>query len=415
MWSCCSRYKKFTYYFAFTIVLAIFAYVFFIPKNVESCYAENLTEEEITKELEGNIGGILDSTDTSDLDEFLEDDFGLDFFEGLSFKDLAKKVLSGEYFLEYDSLFSAVVSSVRLNIKKVLSFFLSLLCLVLIFEIFNNFCTDKYSEIKKVVKIVFSLALCLMIAFLLKGIAEMVSETVSKIFNFSKILFPILLSLVLLSGASGTYSVYSSLSVFLLNTGSYLFMYVLLPLAISIMLLSLSGSVLNAKRFSKINGIFKSIFKYIIIAFLSVFGIFSVINAASSGMSDGVTYKVTRFMVKSYVPVLGGYLSDGFDFVRTCAVMVKNSFGICSIFVLIFMVAKPILLYIVYALMFKILSVFTLFTGNNYFSDVFENVSKSISYFITVLVGIFMCLFVFIYLLILSVSVVWWFIELFLL
>lgn len=383
--------------------------------NIDTCYAEKVTnEEEVFKELEGNIGNILDDIDSNELDDFIENDFNLDFFDGMSFKDIVGGVLSGKYFNEYDSLFSGIVGLLKNNIFSLLSFFLSLFILVLLFEIFNNFCSEKYGELKGIIKVIFSLIITLLIVYALKDIAVMISSTIEKIFNFCKILFPILLSLILLSGAGGTYSVYSSLSVFLLNTGSYLFVYFLMPLSISIMLLSLIGCVFNSKRFSRVNDIFKTIFKYVIIAFLGVFGFFSAINMVSSGAKDGVTYKLTKFAIKSYVPVLGGYLSDGFDFVHTCSVLVKNSFGICGILALMFMVLKPILLYFVYILMFKILSVMVLFVGNEHYSDVFENVAKSISYFITVLVGIFMCLFVFIYLLILSVSVIWWFIDLFL-
>lgn len=391
-------------------------FLIFGNKNIKTAYAEkitttNKTEEEVFGELEDKTNNILDDIDSSELDEYISNEFNLDFFEGLSFKEVVMQVLSGNYFSEYNSLFSGIVGLFKENIISLLSFFLSLFVLVLLFEIFNNFCTDKYTELKGVIKIVFSLVITLMIIFALKNIAALITESISKIFNFTKILFPILLSLILLSGAVGTHSVYSSLSVFLINTGSYLFIYILMPLSVSIMLLSLTGCVFKNKRFSRVNDILKSVFKYIIIIFLGVFGFFASINAISSGTKDGVTYKLTRFAIKSYIPVLGGYLSDGFDFVHTCSVLVKNSFGICGILVLLFLVLKPIILYLVYMFMFKILSVFVLFTGSEHYSDVFNNVSKSISYFITILVGIFMCMFVFIYLLILSVSVVWWFIN----
>ncbi len=410
MWNGYSYYKKFTHGFTFALIIILAFFLFFNFGSKDIAYAETTSasteEDKVYKELEDNTNGILNGIDSSELDEYIENEFNLDFFDGLSFKEIVLSVLSGNYFSEYDSLVSGIVGLFKENFLNLLSFFLSLFVLVLLFEIFNNFCTDKYGELKGVIKIVFSLVITLMIVFALKNIASMITETIGKIFNFTKILFPILLSLILLSGAGGTYSVYSSLSVFLLNTGSYLFMYILMPLSVSIMLLSLTGCVFKNKRFSRVNDILKSVFKYIIIAFLGVFGFFASINAVSSGTKDGVTYKLTRFAIKSYIPVLGGYLSDGFDFVHTCSVLVKNSFGICGILVLLFMVIKPILLYLVYMFMFKILSVIVLFTGSEHYSDVFNNVAKSISYFITILVGIFMCLFVFIYLLIMSVSVV---------
>lgn len=396
--------KKFALCFAFIALIVFAVFSFLSPSPSYVCHAAN--EDEVYKEFEDNIDDILDDIDSEELDDFIVDDFDLDFFDGLSFKEIAISVLSGKNFDEYSSLFNGILGKLKENFLSVLSFFLSLFVIVILFEIFNNFCSDKYGEVKGVVKIVFSLLVALVVLLLLKNVVTEISETVQKLFNFSKILFPILLSLVLLSGAAGTHSVYSALSVFLLSTGSYVFVYVLMPLSVSIMVLSVVSCIFNNKRFSRVNDILKSIFKYTVIAFLSVYGLFAAVNAVSAGFKDGASYKLTKFAIKSYVPVLGGYLSDGFDFVHTCSVLIKNSFGICGIFVLLFIVIKPILLYMVYILMFKLLSVAVLFAGNEHFSDVFETISKSISYFITVLVGIFMCMFIFIYLLILSVSVV---------
>ena len=126
----------------------------------------------------------------------------------------------------------------------------------------------------------------------------------------------------------------------------------------------------------------------------------------SSGISDGVNYKLTKFALKSYIPIIGGYVSDGFDFVHTCAVLVKNSFGICGVFVLLFTVLKPFVICVVYILMFKILSVMVSFLGKEKYANYFETISSSFSYYLSVLIGVFLCLFVFIFLLILSVSVV---------
>lgn len=367
---------------------------------------EQISTEEVFEELNDGVNEIVGQIDTDVLDEFLNNDFNLDFFSGLSFKDLVLSILSGTYFENFGSLSSGIVGIVKSNIKSMFSFFFSLFVVVAIFELFHNFCSNKYGELKGIVKIIFSLIIVLMISVILKDLSALILESVNKIFSFSKVLFPILLSLILLTGANGTYSVYNSLSIFLVNTGTYLFIYILMPIAISVMTISLVGCIFKNKRFLRVNEILKSIFKYLLIAFIGIFGIFAAINLVSSGVKDGVTYKLTKFAIKSYIPILGGYLSDGFDFVHTCSVLVKNSFGVCGILVLLFMVLKPLLICFVCTLMFKALSVFVLFVGNEYFSDVFDSISKSFSYFITVLVGIFMCLFIFIYILILSVSVV---------
>ena len=133
---------------------------------------------------------------------------------------------------------------------------------------------------------------------------------------------------------------------------------------------------------------------------------FSSVNVIASSVKDGVSVRLTKYAIKNYIPIVGGYVSQGFDFIHSCSVVVKNAVGVCGIFVLLFLVLKPILIFFVYMLMFKILSAVVVLIGNVEYSDLFNNVSKSISYFLAVIVGLFFIVFVFIYLLIISVSVI---------
>lgn len=374
-------------------------------------YAETQNEqssntEKVENELYEKINDILGEINSDDLDEFITNDFNFDFFNSFSFNSLVKSILSNNYFSEYKSLFSGIIGYLTENFKSLFILFFSLFVFVIISEMFDSFCIDKYKEIKNIVKIILSMITAILILVLIKELIQISTETISKIFDFSRKLLPILLSLILLSGSNGTYSIYQTLSVFLVETGMYIFLYILLPIVSSIIILTILNITIKDDRFSKLISLLKTAFKYIIIGFVTVFGLFSTINIVSSGISDGVNYKLTKFAIKSYIPVLGGYISDGFDFVHTCSVLVKNSFGITGILVLFFMVLKPILLILVYLFSFKILAVATSLISKTKFANYFDNISENLKYFIAVIVGAVMCMFVFIYLLIMSVSVV---------
>lgn len=379
----------------------------FAEKNEESKDAEKF-EEEINQ----NINEILDDIDSDELNDFITNDFDFEFFSSFSFIKIVKLILSNSYFTEYKTLFGGIVDFFKQNFKSLFKFFFSLFVFVILSEVFTLFCIDKYKEIKNLVNIILTLIMAVMILFSVKEISSVVFETTSKIFDFSKKLLPILLSLILISGSNGTYTIYQTLSTFLLETGMYVFLYVLLPIVSSIVILTILNIAIKEDRFSKLISLLKTTFKYIIIGFFTVFGLFSTINIVSSGISDGVNYRLTKFAIKSYIPVLGGYISDGFDFVHTCSVLVKNSFGISGILVLFFLILKPILLCLVYLFMFKILAVATSLISKNKFANYFDSISESLKYFMAILAGAGICMFVFIYLLIMSVSVIWWFISL---
>ena len=366
-------------------------------------YAEN---EEIENEINENIENILNGVDAGQFDVYFTDDFGIGFFKVNSFKDLVVKVLSGQYLLEYESIIDCVYSNFIESLKNVFSFILTIFAMVVLYEIFSNLCSDKYGDLKKNVKFIFSLIIVLSMLVVIKGMSEYLIDIIERIFSFSSILFPVLLTLILSSGAMGGFSVYSSLSVFVLNSGLSIFSYVLTPLAIAILIFSLFSIIAPKNRFDKFIGLLKYIFKILISILFGIFGLFSVINLVSSSMKDGLSLKITKYAIKNYIPILGGYISDGFDFVKTCSILVKNAFGICGIFLLFFIIIKPLILYLVYICSFKILSVLTSFIGNNSYANGFEDISKGFSFLLAVLIGVFLIMFVFIYLIIISVSVV---------
>lgn len=49
-----------------------------------------------------------------------------------------------------------------------------------------------------------------------------------------------------------------------------------------------------------------------------------------------------RFGVKSYVPIIGGYVSEGFDVVLAGCALVKNAVGMTGLLILLSVVVAPV-------------------------------------------------------------------------
>ncbi len=389
--SCCKR-------FGFIVILILLVFNF----NNSVMIASANDEEKLQSELNENIESILDKTDLSVLDN----DVGIVPEMNLSFKEFVKSVLSGDYNFEYNSLFDNIKTLISKQIKDNLCFFVSLFVMVFIFEIFKSFSNSKYNELNSSLKIIFSFLIATTILLFIKTFFAEISSFVDDLFSFVGLLFPILVSLLALSGSTKSAMVFSSFSAFLLQTGSYIIKFILLPFALSILFLSLFGSVFSKGGFSKLISFFKQVFRFVIIGFFSIFGLVSTINAFSSASHDGINMKLTKFALKNYIPVLGGYVSEGFDFIYSCSVLIKNAVGVCSIIIILFKVLLPIIVVVVFSLGFKLLSVVTGLIGDSTFSNMFEDVSNAFSNFLTIILGLFLICFVFIFLVILSVSVV---------
>lgn len=393
------NYASYCKRFSFVIIFILLIFSLKTTKPI----AYGVDDEDLESELNDNIESILDKTDFSVLDE----DVYVVPEVNLSFKDFVKSVLSGNQNFEYNSLFDNIKSSFFNQIKNNLRFFISLFVIVFLFEIFKSFSNSKYAELSSSLKIIFSFLLATTILLFVKSFFVEITSFVDDLFDFAGMLFPILITILSLSGASKSVVVFSSFSTFLLQTGSYLIKFILMPLALSILFLSLFGSVFSKGDFSKLTGLFKQIFKYIIIGFFTIFGLISTINVISTTSHDGINLKLTKFALKNYIPVLGGYVSEGFDFIYSCSVLIKNAVGVCSIIIIVFKILVPLVTIIVFSLGFKVLSVVTSLVGEKSFSNMFEDVSKAFSNFLSIILGLFLICFVFIFLIIMSVSVVW--------
>ena len=215
--------------FAFIFILLIFAG---ISHGSNFAYAK---DDALNEELSSNIDQILKENDFSDLDDYVLVVPDLNF----SFKDFVKSVINGEFKFDYFFLDSYIKTPIINYLRSNLRFFTSLFIIVFLYEIFKAFSGDSLSGVKSSLKLIFSFILALLILGFIKSFFVEISKLIDDLFLFASKLFPLLIALLALSGAAKSATVFSSFSIFLLETGSYLIKFVLLPLSVSILLLSL--------------------------------------------------------------------------------------------------------------------------------------------------------------------------------
>ena len=106
-------------------------------------------------------------------------------------------------------------------------------------------------------------------------------------------------------------------------------------------------------------------------------------------------------MVSSYVPILGGYLSDGYDLAFAGIVLLKNSIGLVGTFILIATVAFPVCKMAVLSLAMKFTSAIIEPLGEKRISNMLMMTSKNLSLLIAAAMGV---AFMFLILIMLAIS-----------
>ena len=122
----------------------------------------------------------------------------------------------------------------------------------------------------------------------------------------------------------------------------------------------------------------------------AVFGLFMTyltVAGITGGMVDGVSIKAAKFVLSGYVPILGGYLSQGFDLISAGCVLIKNSIGMIGIICVLYLIMKPILHVTIYSFALKIVASLVQPLGNKRISDFLYSVSNATKILVTAILG----------------------------
>ena len=133
------KYKKLILCLLF-IILAIIS-TFFGNSTV---FAENVNNEEFESGLSQVVDDIVDGIDLNELEFVLNDLDSIELFNG-SIKDKILDILKGEYFTNYTSIFSGIISIFFVDLKEYLPFLFSILAIGILSNLMKEFGSDKGS------------------------------------------------------------------------------------------------------------------------------------------------------------------------------------------------------------------------------------------------------------------------------
>lgn len=387
----------------FTFIIVIFA-VFsdFQKLNLyNKCYAEDVEEELGNVVLEE-----LNKIDFDALDEyFIDAGVSSNIFNGMSVKEIAEAIVKGEISADITSIFNYCLMLIKHNISQYFSLLLVILVIILLCFMFNKIKSGV--EQKTVEEIIHFVCFSVIITLIVKLSSGIIEDSANAIFSMQKqmnIVFPILLTLMTSVGAVGSVAAFTPLVAFLSNLISNLFSYCLLPLFSLTFVLSIVNHLSTTVKFDKMLSFLNSLFKWIVGVVFSVFFIFFSIQGIAVSTSDGLSLKAAQFAVKNYVPLLGGYVSEGFQVVKAGMLLVRNSVGIVGIIVMLSSVLAPILAIAVFSLSLKFIAAILEPLGDNSSVSILSSVGSSFKLLLTCLLTVLFMYIVTVILIMCSVS-----------
>ncbi len=362
--------------------------------------AENKKEDGDVADSVDDLLGKLDLKNIQGLLELLSSDqlavFGFD--------DIVKRiraVADGKFENDVGGIFSYVFALLGADIFEFLPMLVGCLAIVLAYNIVNSvkgrFASD---SIERVIYFATgTLAVSLVVGYFSSVMVHAVKFAASVKTQINAV-SPVLITLMTAAGASASAGVYSP-TVAVLGGGMVnAVTYIAFPALLMGLVFDVIGSVSTGIKLGKTAEFFRSACKWVLgtafFLFIAVIGV----SGITASVRDGISIRAARFAMSKYIPVIGGYLSQGFDFVMAGNVLIKNALGSSAVVLIILCAAPVISKLAIFTLTLKLTAAIAEPLGGERFGGILTSISKSSSMIATAVIAM-----TFLYILFLSMLI----------
>ena len=375
------------------IFLAILAIIFPSIKhitNAENVAKDELSQEEILQEIEDELGNQLDNLDMSSIENLLDSltDEELALFGEKGFLEKITSLLSGEI-SQGSSLWTSILEIFFDSLLEIIPFISIIIAVALLGNLIQGLKPTKGE--KSISNLIHFVTYGIIVVIVLSIVVKMITMTTNTIFtikNQMDAIFPLLLTLLTAVGGTVSVSVYQPAMALLSSVIINLFTYVLMPLFIFSIIFSVVSNLSNTIKLDKFTSFFNSTFKWITGLIFTIFTAFLSIQGITAGSIDGISIKTAKYAIKSYVPILGSYISDGMGVILASSNLIKNAVGASGLFLLLASIITPILQLVLFMLALKLVSAIIEPLGSKQIANFVSSLSKNMTLLIVTIVGI---------------------------
>ncbi len=385
------------------LVLTIFL-IITIVNDGESKIAFAQTSDEPST----SVSDLMDETDFTELEKYFNslDDEAQSLFGG-SLTEFIGKIANGEFTLSFDEVINYALSSLGNTVKTLIPTLITIVVIAIISSLANalkgNFAS---SSIETVVNFSSVALISVISLFRVLKVVSSVTQTVQSMQKQMEIVFPLLFTFMSALGASGSIAVYQPAVAILTFSVTSLVSTITLPILLSTVALSIVGNLSSSVRLNATSKFLESVGKWVMYCSFFIFLAFLSVNGITAGVYDSVSVRSAKFALSKYVPVIGGYLSEGFNVILAGTVLLKNAVGLTAVILLFSSILPLIIEIILLSLMLKLAAALTEPFSDNKITAVLSSLSSSVGLMSAVILGVAFSYFIFLMLLIFSGNLV---------
>lgn len=370
---------KILIFFALSVIIGA---VFFIFGGGTA--AADGGNEDGRAELNENISSLLEDLDLSELQKYLdENDDSILHKYGDTAKSIVEYLIGGDLSTDYGGYLNEIFSVIFKDVINLLPAFAAVAGIALLSAIVS---AAEGSIIGKSTSKIVHLAcyslIILIISTMLVGVISDCISCIDSVKRQIEIFTPILATLTVLTGGTGSAAIYQPSAIFLSGGAVEIISCFIYPAAITVVVLNLLSKFNPQMSFTGVSALLKSLMKWVIGITVTVFSIFITAQSSASSLFDGIIFKATKYVVGNSVPIVGNFLSNGFDMLTSAGLLIKSSVGVCGIVLLLAEIIQPVILLAAFSVMLKVIGAVVQPIGESVLYSLLSDLSKDIEYFI---------------------------------
>lgn len=366
--------------------------IFFSHLNVaEIVYANEQGVESIQDDLKDSILSQLGSLDLSDMEHLLDNltQAQTSTFGSSSFLSKVEDVINGEFKTGQKSIFSSIINLIFDDILK----FIPILASIIVVSIICGFVSNLRGEnnSKSVGDIIHFVCYGIVIILVMTGVLNLISITSSALQSIKgqmEVIFPILLTVMTAIGGNASVAVYQPAVALLSSFIMQIFTSLLMPIFIFMLVFTIISNLTSTVKLDKFTKFLGSMFKWIIGGIFTVFMAFLAVQGITASTYDGVSIRTAKYALRSYIPLLGGYLSEGFDVILASSVLIKNAIGASGLLLMFTVIISPIIQIVVFSLVLKLAAAILEPLTDSRISDFIYSIAKTLTLLVVLILGV---------------------------
>lgn len=326
-------------------VLFFLLLVFFLaqPQPVWAQETEqNLLEEQLELLPADEIYALMDDLDR-EMSDFLGGEGVQSFWQG---------ILHGEVELNWQGFMEGGLKLFRQEVALNVSLVGKMVFLIILGAVLARL-NDSFGQegAGKLAHLVVMFMILLLVVGSVRTVTALAEETMTQLVGFMQLLMPVEFILMAALGNGAAMAALQPVMYVGINLLGNLFRYVVLPLIYFEVLLRMTNSLSAEFRVEKLADLFRTVVLALIGMSSTVFLALIGLGGMSGATVDGLSVRAVKYAASTFVPVVGGMLSDAYETMAGGALLLKNAFGLVGMLIIILMLLVPaVKIFVVYLL-----------------------------------------------------------------